>query len=79
MKLELKELRNKRSLTQEQLARLCEDWLISVNSETRCSTQKISRLEQNRFEYLERHLIDALCAVLNCKSGDLIKNEGAKP
>jgi|688.fasta_scaffold1959865_1 transcriptional regulator with XRE-family HTH domain len=75
MKLELKSLRKKRSLTQEELARLCEDWLIVANSKTRCSTQKISRLEQDKFEYLERHLIDALCAVLYCKIGDLIKVE----
>lgn len=75
MKLELKKLRNKRSLTQEQLAGLCEDWLIVANSKTRCSTQKISRLEQDKFDYLERHLIDALCAVLYCKVSDLIKVE----
>jgi DNA-binding Xre family transcriptional regulator len=64
MKLELKSLRNKRSLTQKQLAELCNT-----------STQKIARLEQDRFEYLERHLIDALCAALYCKIGDLIKVE----
>lgn len=64
MKLELKKLRNRRSLTQKQLAELCN-----------ISTQKISRLEQDRFEYLERDLIDALCAVLYCKVGDLIKIE----
>mgnify|MGYP003641078178 FL=1 len=64
MKLELKSLRNKRSLTQKQLAELCD-----------ISTQKISRLEQDRFEFLERDLIDALCAVLYCKVSDLIKIE----
>ena len=64
MKLELKKLRSKRSLTQKQLAELCNT-----------STQKISRLEQNRFEFLERDLIDALCAVLYCKISDLIKVE----
>jgi DNA-binding Xre family transcriptional regulator len=79
MKLELKKLRNKRSLTQEQLARLCEDWLISANSKTRCTTQRISRLEQDKFEYLERHLIDALCSVLNCNIDDLIKITRLKP
>jgi len=64
MKLELKSLRKKRSLTQEQLAELCNT-----------STQKISRLEQDRFEFIERDLIDSLCAVLYCKIGDLIKIE----
>jgi DNA-binding Xre family transcriptional regulator len=64
MKLDLKSLRNKRSLTQKQLAELCNT-----------STQKISRLEQDRFEFIERDLIDALCAVLYCKIGDLIKVE----
>jgi DNA-binding Xre family transcriptional regulator len=64
MQLNLKCLRKARLLTQKQLAELCNT-----------STQKISRLEQDRFEYLERDLIDALCAVLYCKSGDLIKNE----
>jgi DNA-binding Xre family transcriptional regulator len=64
MKLELKSLRRKQSLTQKQLAELCNT-----------STQKISRLEQDRFEFIERDLIDALCAVLYCKIGDLIKVE----
>ncbi len=62
MQLNLKCLRKARLLTQKQLAELCNT-----------STQKISRLEQDRFEYLERDLIDALCAVLYCKIGDLIK------
>jgi DNA-binding Xre family transcriptional regulator len=64
MKLELKSLRKKRSLTQKQLAELCNT-----------STQKISRLEQDRFDFIERDLIDALCAVLYCKVSDLIKVE----
>jgi DNA-binding Xre family transcriptional regulator len=64
MKLDLKSLRRKRSLTLKQLAELCNT-----------STQKIARLEQDRFEFIERDLIDALCAVLYCKIGDLIKNE----
>ena len=64
MKLDLKSLRKRRSLTQKQLAELCNT-----------STQKIARLEQDRFEFIERDLIDALCAVLYCKVGDLIKIE----
>lgn len=78
MRLELKKLRRRRSLTQKQLADLCTDWLIANGAKIDCKTRKIQKLEQDFFQYLERDLLDALCVALNCDIDDLIKIERVK-
>jgi DNA-binding Xre family transcriptional regulator len=78
MQLNLKRLRKTRSLTQEQLAILCDAWLKSKSNATtmhKCSLRKIQKLEQGYYRFLEFDLIDALCNVLNCNAGELIKVE----
>ena len=74
MQLNLKKLRKARSLTQAQLARLCDDWVKEYSGLTEsCNTRKIQKLEQDYFQLLDRDLVDALCSVLNCNIDDLIK------
>jgi DNA-binding Xre family transcriptional regulator len=76
MRLNLKALRKARSLTQSQLAKLCDDWLKQYSRLTdSCNTRKIQKLEQDYFQLLDRDLISALCNVLNCNIDDLIKVE----
>lgn len=71
MQLNLKRLRLARSLTQSQLAKLCDDWVKEYGAS--CNTRKIQKLEQDDFQLLDRTLLDALCSVLNCNIDDLIK------
>jgi DNA-binding Xre family transcriptional regulator len=74
MQLNLKKLRKARSLTQAQLAKLCDDWVKEYGGLTEsCNTRKIQKLEQDYFQLLDRDLVDALCSVLNCNIDDLIK------
>jgi len=78
MRLELKKLRRRRSLTQKQLADRCTDWLIANDAKIDCNTRKIQKLEQDLFQYLERDLLNALCVALNCNVDDLVKIERVK-
>ena len=74
MQLNLKRLRKARSLTQAQLAKLCDDWLKNNFAELEgCNIRKIQKLEQGYYRFLEFDLIDALCNVLNCNADDLQK------
>jgi len=76
MQLNLKRLRKKRSLTQKELAKQCDAWLKANFAELQgCNLRKIQKLEQGYYRFLEFDLIDALCSVLNCKAGELIKVE----
>jgi DNA-binding Xre family transcriptional regulator len=76
MQLNLKRLRKARSLTQKELAKRCDAWLkANAASMDSCNLRKIQKLEQGYYRFLEFDLIDALCGVLNCNAGELIKVE----
>lgn len=76
MQLNLKRLRKARSLTQKELAEQCDAWLKANFAELQgCNLRKIQKLEQGCYRFLEFDLIDALCNVLNCNAGELIKVE----
>lgn len=76
MQLNLKRLRKARSLTQKELAKQCDAWLKANFAELQgCNLRKIQKLEQGCYRFLEFDLIDALCSVLNCNAGELIKVE----
>ncbi len=76
MQLNLKRLRKARSLTQKELAKQCDAWLkANFASMDSCNLRKIQKLEQGYIKFLEFDLIDALCSVLNCNAGELIKVE----
>jgi DNA-binding Xre family transcriptional regulator len=62
MELRLKELRERRGITQIQLAEL-----------TKIGVQNIAKMEQGRSEFFRGKHIDIFCNVLNCNVDDLIK------
>ena len=61
MKLNIKQLRLKKGLTQTELAQLCD-----------MSTENLQKIEQGRSRMIKYEHIDLLCSVLGCCVQELI-------